>query len=365
MLAKLFPTFAKGRSPYAMQFSSKEQVLFAKRLSFLVSASVPLLESLHVLKEQSKSPRLTRLYDALIADVAAGQTLSSSLKKFQRAFGLFAVNIIKVGEMSGVLSQNLIYLADELKKRHELKRKIQGALIYPIIVSVATIGVAGVLTVYIFPKIMPIFISLNVELPLTTRALLWLSLFLQSWGLYVLVGIVVFVFAWTAALRALPPLRYAVDQLILRLPITGPIALYYNMTTIARTLGLMLKSGVVLSEAMRVVGETMENSRYRKLCLDIALEIQTGKRLSVLMQKYPRYFPPMMTHLIAIGERTGNLSGSLIYLADMYEADVDDMTKNLSNSIEPILMLVMGLIVGLVAVSVITPIYQVTQSLQR
>jgi type IV pilus assembly protein PilC len=130
-------------------------------------------------------------------------------------------------------------------------------------------------------------------------------------------------------------------------------------------MGLMLKSGVVLSEAVIVVGETMENSVYRTHLLAIAKEVQTGKRLSTLMQQHPRYFPAMMTHLVSIGERTGNLSGSLIYLADLYEGEVDDMTKNLSNSIEPVLMIVMGIIVGLVAVSIITPIYQVTQSLQR
>lgn len=365
-LKKYLPNLTKARgSVYSMRFSSRDQVLFAKRLSFLVSASVPLLESMYVLKEQATSGRMVRLYDALITDVAAGQTLSSSLKKFTRAFGHFAVNIIRVGEMSGVLAQNLIYLADELKKRHELRRKIQGALIYPIIVSVATIGVAGILTVYIFPKIMPIFISLHVELPITTRALLWLSLFLQNNGLYVIGCIVAFCIGWGVALRALPLFKYWVDRTLLHIPITGSIARAYNMTTICRTLGLMLKSGIVLSEAVIIVGETMENTHYRKLLAQVALEVQTGKRLSTLLEKHKRYFPPMMTHLVAIGERTGNLSGSLMYLADLYDGELDDMTKNLSNSIEPILMVVMGLVVGLVAVSVIAPIYQVTQSLQR
>ncbi|MEK7063832.1 MAG: type II secretion system F family protein [Patescibacteria group bacterium] len=351
--------------PRNTRFSAQEQVLFAKRLSFLISASVPLLESLHVLKEQAHARRMHALYDVLIADISQGQTLSSALRKFGRAFSAFAINIIRVGETSGVLAQNLIYLADELKKRRELRKKIQGALVYPIIVTVATVGVAGILTVYIFPKIMPIFISLNVALPLATRILLGLSLFLQNNGLWVFLGIIVFIVGFYTIRARFPVVRLATDRLVLMLPITGSIALYYNVTNVCRTLGLMLRSGIVLSEALVVVADTMENSVYRAICVEIAQGIQTGKRLSELMMKHKRYFPPMMTHMVAIGERTGNLSGSLTYLAELYESEVDDLTKNLSSAIEPVLMIVMGLLVGFVAISIITPIYQVTQSLQR
>ncbi len=346
-------------------FSISEQMLFAKRLSFLVGANVPLLESFHMLKEQARSSRLSKMYELIIRDVSNGQTLSSSLKKFGASFGVFTINIIRVGESSGTLSQNLMYLAEELKKRHLLRKKIISALVYPIIITVATLLIAGLLTVYIFPKIMPIFTSLRVELPWTTRVLLAISLFLKSYGIWVIMGIFVAGIGTVIAKRMLPPFRFFLDRFVLSLPLTGAVARAYNMSNYSRTLGILLKSGLPLSEALRVSAETIENQAYRRAARDVAEKSLAGKQLTDLLKKHEGYFPHMLHHMVGIGERTGNLSGSLLYLSDFYESEVDEMTRNLSSAIEPVLMIVMGLFVGFVAVSVITPIYEITQSLQK
>ncbi len=354
----------KERSP-RVRFSTGEQTLFAKRMSFLVGAGVPMLESLEILKDQARTRGATYLYTQIIADVSNGQFLSTSLAKFSRTFGVFAINIIRVGELSGTLTQNLVHLAEELRKKHALKKKVMGALVYPIIVTVATLGISILLTVYIFPKIMPIFASLNVTLPLTTRMLLALSNFLQSYGLWVFFGIIIFINAIIFARRLIPAFRFFLDGFILKLPITGKIALYYNMSNLFRTLSLLLSSGVTLSEAMKVTGESMENRTYRALCLQFSEGVLRGEKLSTNMATAPKRFPPMAYHMVGVGEKTGNLSQTLMYLSDLYEAEVEDLTKNLSSAIEPVLMVVMGLVVGFVAVSVITPIYEVTQHLQR
>jgi type II secretory pathway component PulF len=347
------------------RLSTQEQMLFAKRLSFLVGANVSLLESFHMLKEQTRNARIAYVYERIIRDIENGQFLSASLKKFGKTFSPFAINLIRVGELSGSLTQNLIYLAEELKKRNELRKKIIGALVYPIIITIATLGITGMLTVFIFPKIMPIFISLNVDLPITTKVLLWVSTFLSQYGLWVIAGLIASVVGIVFLYQKVSAMRFALDRAILALPITGPIARSYHMANFCRTTGLLLKSGLTLSEAIHIMKDTVGNVVYAQAIERAGKGIQAGKQLSGELQKEKNTFPHMMTHMIGIGERTGNLSGTLIYLSDLYESEVEDMTRNLSSSIEPVLMIVMGLMVGLVAVSVITPIYEITSKLSR
>jgi len=370
---------ATMRSPYArphtptrrpkqmvlfVRFPIKEQVHFAKRLAFLIGAGVSILDSLHLLRDQSRSSSRKYIYSEIIEDVTTGLFLSTSLQKFERLFGSFAINIIKIGESGGVLTQNLNYLADELRKKEELRKKVIGALIYPIFITVATLLLSGGLTVFIFPKVMPIFQSLSVTLPPTTVALLATSNFLAAYGLHLIAGVIAFIILFRVAVAYLPPLRFGVHRLVLHLPIFGKLIKYYYMTNFCRTLGLLLRSGVNIMEAVDITGDTLGNDVYRKECKALVETVMRGERISTYIAKRQALFPDFTAHLIAVGEQTGSLSDTLIYLSDMYESEVSDMTKNLSNSIEPVLMIFMGLIVGLVAVSVITPIYEVTQHLQ-
>jgi len=172
------------------RLSSKEQVFFIKRLAFLIRANVPILEGLYMVKDQTSSRRHVRIVSKVIDDISNGQSLAKSLGKFPHIFGDFGINIIKVGEHSGTLSQNLEYLADELKRRQELRRKVMGAFVYPAVVTLATLGITGFLMLYLFPKIMPIFSSLHMELPLSTKIVMAISTFLQHWGLTALGALV-------------------------------------------------------------------------------------------------------------------------------------------------------------------------------
>jgi len=351
-------------SLFAPRLSLRDQTLFAKRLSFLIKAGVPILESLHILKSQMRRGSV-KVFDRLIVDISNGQFLHTSLARFRRTFGDFAINIIKVGETSGVLGENLNYLAEELKKRNELRKKVIGSLVYPVFITIATIGVATLLTAYIFPKIMPIFSSLSVELPWTTRALIGVSDYLQSWGILTLILAVAVISLIIILHKTTEPVKSVIDRLLLKIPIIGKIMLNYNMANFCRTLGILLKGGMTVTQAVRVTGDTTHNWVYRKEAYVMADKIVSGKLVSNHLDAKPKVYPSLSAHMVAIGEKTGNLSETFMYLADMYEHEVDDMTKNLSSSIEPILMVFMGLIVGFVAVSVITPIYEVTKNLQR
>lgn len=330
-----------------------------------MKAGVPILDSLKILRRQTKSKARAKIFDKVIADVSNGQFLATSLKKLSHIFSDFAINIIKVGETSGSLDQNLNYLADELKKKHALKQKIVGAFVYPIFITTATVGLTVLLTVFIFPKIRPIFDSLHVVLPFSTRALIFTSDFLGSYGLYLLAGIVVFLTAFFISLKKSVKLHYFVDRIVLKIPLVGRITKSYNMANFCRTLGLLLKSGVRVTEALTITGDTTSNRIYKKECFHAAKGVLKGEKISKYLETRTMYFPDLMTQMVAIGESTGNLSETLVYLSELYEGEVDDLTKNLSSSIEPVLMIFMGLIVGFVAVSVITPIYEITQNLHR
>jgi type II secretory pathway component PulF len=356
------PSFSFS-NPLLVRFSAKEQTLFAKRMSFLIKAGVPIVECLLLIRTQTKSKGKAKVFDAVIADVTSGQHLSTSLGKFSRLFGDFAVNLIRVGEQSGILAQNLVYLADELQKKQALQRKVIGALVYPVFITVATIGVTAMLTAYIFPKLMPIFTSLHVELPLTTRAMIAASAYIRDWGLLTLLGLIVFGILFHLARVQSEGFRKFTDRLVLHVPFAGSIVRAYNLTNFCRTLGLLLRSGIKFTNAIEVTAQSTKNRVYRETCTQLSALVTRGEPISKGLAARPDLYPDILTHMVAVGERTGSLSTTLTYLGEMYESEVDELTKTLSSSIEPVLMIVMGLLVGTIAVSVITPIYDITQHL--
>lgn len=352
-----FASFSWGK------LSIKDQAFFAKRLSFLIKAGVPLLEALHMIREQTNNKRYAKVLDVVIEDVANGQSLSGSLNKFKNVFGDFAINIIAVGESTGILSENLNYLADELKKKQVLRKKVVGALVYPIFITIATLGITGLMTVYIFPKIMPIFASLNVTLPLSTRILVFTSNFLRHWGLVLILVIGIMIFGIMLAIKNNKKLHLFFDQCVLKIPFVGPMVQSYNLANISRTLGLLLKGGMTVSDALPITARSTANFVYRREFERLAVVVDRGEQLSSYLKNFRKLFPDILSQIISVGERSGNLPETLSYLSDMYEGEVEDATKNLSSLIEPVLMICMGLIVGFVAVSVITPIYGITQHL--
>ena len=349
---------------FIFHVSLQEQVIFFKNLSVMVKAGMPLLDSIRRLQTQTKSRSMRKILEHLTKEVANGQFLSASMEHFRNIFGNFAISIIRVGEASGILSENLNYLAEELKKRRALRQKVISALIYPIIIILATLGITTLLTVYIFPKILPIFKSLNVDLPFTTRTLIAASDFLINYGFYLALGIIAAIIAWWLILRVYA-IRFIHHRFILYLPLAGKISQNYNMANFCRTLGLLLRSDIKVVEALSITAKTLTNLVYRKEFEEISKEIASGNEISRHLERRPDIFPLMLSQLIAIGETTGNLSETLLYLSDFYETELDEITKNLSSVLEPLLMIVMGGVVGFIAVSIITPIYEVTQYIKK
>jgi type II secretory pathway component PulF len=346
----------------APRLSLKEQSLFTKRLAFLINAGVSIVEALHILRAQMVGGGQLVL-DQILKDVSSGLSLSRSFARFPKVFGQFAVHIIRIGESSGTLYQNLNYLADELKKRQALRRKIIGAFIYPVLITVATIGITIFLMVYLFPKITPIFTSLHATLPLPTRIVMAASSILIHSGLLIFFVLIVVVAGGVYAVKHSAMLQRFMEQVYLRMPILGTVMRSYNLANGTRTLGLLLQSGVPFSESLSVTGDTTKNRLYREAYNEMREVVVRGDKISTYLTEHKKLFPNMLTHMIAVGERSGTLSDTLVYLSEMYDGEVDDFTKNLSTLIEPVLMIVMGVLVGFIAISIITPIYSITQNL--
>lgn len=345
------------------RFSLKDQVFFAKRLSFLINAGIPAVEGLTVLREQMNSKGKARMLDLILLDVTNGQTLAKSFAKFPNVFSDFTIHIIKVGESSGTLSQNLEYLAEELKKKQILRRKIIGACIYPAFITAATLGITAFLMLYLFPKITPIFISLHTALPLPTRVVMSMSVFFQNHGLLVVGLLALLVFCFSVALQKSNIFHTEFDRAMLKVPVVGSMVQCYNIANVSRTLGLLLKSGVRLSEALSIAADTTKNLIYKQECKNLGDVVARGENISSHVRTKRNIFPDIFSHMVAVGEKSGTLSTTLTYLSEMYENEVDDFTKNFSTLIEPALMICMGLLVGFIAISIITPIYGITKNL--
>lgn len=347
------------------KLSIRKQTFFIKNLSFLIKSEISVVESINLIKIQTKKQKERMIYNCIISNLKNGRSLSGSLEACNGGFDGFTLNIVKAGELSGNLVDGLSHLANELKKKILFRRKIISALLYPFVITTATLGVTGFLIIYIFPKILPIFQSLGAQLPLSTKIIIILSNFMHLYGIYLLFGISIIVTTIKFSIKRNYKIKLIYDNILLHLPIVNKIIKNYNISNIFRTVGLLLNSNIPLSQTIVITYETIGNSCYQKSFHNISLGINKGKNISDLMYSYPDLYPDILCHMIATGEKSGNLPETFIYLSEFYENEFDDQTKNLSNSIEPLLMIIMGIIIGFISISFITPIYEITNTLKK
>ena len=328
----------------------------------MINSGMQILQSLELLKKQTKSKTFISIIDCLILDIKNGQFLSAGLEKYKDIFGDFFINLVRVGESSGTLSANLKYLAEELKKKEELQKKVKGALAYPAIIFLATVGITSIMIFFIFPKILPVLESINVELPLVTRVFIAMSNIIFDYGYYIGAGLLVLAVGLGLILR-INRIKLVWHGIIVSVPVIGDMVRAVNVIGFSRTLGLLLKAGIQIIEALNITANTLNNLVYRQEVMKIVEGVKRGDQISKYLDSNPKLFPPIFTQMVIVGENTGKLDESILFLADFYETELDESTKNLSTFLEPILLLVMGGIVAFVALAIITPIYKVTQTL--
>jgi type IV pilus assembly protein PilC len=353
---------AKSQRFFRLRLSMQDQIMFAKRLAVMVRAGVPILKALQMIRSQVRTKAAGHIFGKLAEGVERGQYLAAGMQNFKKIFGDFAINIVRVGEISGTLQDNLEYLAEELKKKQALRKKVISALIYPLFIIFATMGITLLLTLYVFPKVLPIFESFHTQLPFTTRALIAINNLFVKHYLILFGALAVLVTGWVLAGRR-PKIKLWMHRQIFRLPILGKLLQSYHLANLSRTLGILLKSDVLIVQAFKITADCSPNLAYRQQMSALAAKVSKGEKISIHLEQNPKMFPAITSQMVSVGEQTGHLSDSLLFLAEMYEAEVDELTKNLSSLIEPALMIFMGLVVGFIALSIITPIYGITQNL--
>lgn len=345
-----------------LSVSVDEQVLFAKELYIMTNAGLPLMQAIETISTQMKSPSFKKILSRIQKDINNGAFLWVSFNKFNKIFGSLFVNIIRVGEESGTLSSSLKYLADELKKRSEIKRKVVGALVYPMVIISLTVLISASMVFFIIPKIVPVFQSMNVKLPLTTRMLIGVSDFIVHQGHFLLLGIIVGFILFRFSLR-IKKIQYGVDYFLIIAPLFGDIVKQINVMNICRTFSLLLQSDIKIVEAATITTDTVDNLVYKEELEKITESLKKGNPISKELIANHRLFPDIMDNLVEVGEKTGDLIGNFKYLAEYYEAEVDNQIKNITVVIEPLLLVTVGVAVGFIAISIIAPIYSLTQTL--
>jgi type IV pilus assembly protein PilC len=346
------------------RLSVKDKMLFARHMDMMTRSGIQVLEALQILKRQTTNTAFIRVLDSLIADVKNGHFLAVGMERFRGIFGDFFINLVKVGETSGTLSENFKYLAEELGKKDELNGKIRGALAYPIILLFIALGMSAMMAFFIFPKIIPVFSSFGQDLPLVTRIFIAVSTFVTNYSVFIFGGIIAFVIAFWLILK-ISAVRYAWHRCILYIPVIGRMSTEINIVNFSRTVALLLRGGVKIVEALNIASGTLSNLVYQRQAKLIAESVQRGEPMSKYMIEHPEYFPSSFAQMSMVGENTGKLDETLVFLANFYEGELDGSTKAFANIIEPLMLLVMGGVVAFIALSIITPIYSITQSIQR
>ena len=343
--------------------SLTEKALLAKHLSVMQQAGLTVVESLSIIRESAKG-KMKKIISGIIKSVESGNSLSESLGRYPKVFSGIFVSSVYAGETSGTLSENLKNLAEQLQKEKELTSKVKGAMLYPAVVLAAAFVLGIAMTFLVLPKITPLFEGLKTDLPITTQWLISFSHFINDHGGALLIGIVVsiIVLIWLVKQKFSHPVTHWIT---LKVPIISKIVYNTNLARFSRSLGMLLKSGLNIEEALDVTQKTLNNYYYKKALQEVGDRVSKGTKIADNLKEFEKLFPKMTTRMIMVGEESGNLEDTLMYLANFYEVEVDNSTKTLSTAIEPVLLIFIGLVVGFLALSIITPIYNITGNIKR
>lgn len=347
------------------QATDLDRLLFTKYLSEMLKSGIPLDEAINTAKVQTKNSYFKKILSKIEESVSNGQTLAKALSKFPDAFGPLYISLVKVGEESGNLEANLGYLAIQIKKSYEFRKKVEGAMLYPGLILLSTFIAGGGLALFVLPQLVDLFKSLNTELPLSTKILLFVAQAMRDHG-FIIIGTILGVFIGLTILVQTPAVKPKWHRLLLMVPGLGNLIQNTQLSNLCRNLGLMLKSGIPLLPALKTECEATGNMVYKVYLKRLISAAESGRELSEEMRMHRfSFMPAIMTKMVGIGEKTGKLDETLIYLGDFFEEEVDEMTKNLSTIIEPVLLLIIGLVVGFVALAIISPIYELTGSIKK
>jgi type II secretory pathway component PulF len=336
--------------------SKKDVVIFTRQMATLVDADVPLIEGLHTMIRQIEKESFRRIITAVAASIEGGASLSVALSEHSKVFGKFYVSLVRAGEVAGKLQATLTYLADYLERSSNLDSKIRGALAYPAFVLFALIVVTIIMVTTVLPQLLSIIKDAGVQdLPFVTKILIAVTNFVNQYILFILLvvigaGIGLFYYVKT------PNGRSNFDNFKIQVPQFGKVVRNFYLARIAETLSTLIKSGVPILEGLTITSDVVGNVIYKDIILEARDNIQGGGTVSEVFERY-KEFPPLVTSMLAIGEKTGRTDFMLENIFKFYKAESENEIQNLSTLIEPVLILLLGLGVGVLVAAVLLPIY--------
>ena len=342
------------------KITSRDVTSFTRQLSTMINAGLPITESLHILRNQSKGS-MQKVVATLLADIEGGESLSKALSKHQKIFTPTYVALVKSGEIGGVMDDVLSRLSDNMEKQQEFKGKVKGALIYPAIVVIGMFVVGLVMMIFVIPRLTSLYSDFNAELPLPTKILIGIStLLIRFWPFLLVLG--GFGFYGFMLYRKTPKGRMKTDELIFKIPIFGNLQRQIILTDITRTLSMMVGAGVSILEALNITAEVVDNVVISSALNDASKQVEKGFPIAFSFARHPEAFPYILSQMVAVGEETGKMEEVLKKISHVFEVESDEMVKGLTSAIEPLIMVVLGLGVGFLVIAVILPIYNLTSS---
>ncbi len=337
-------------------------VIFTRQLSSMILTGLTLLESLTILKKQSNNPAMSSIIDDLIADVSEGASFSRALAKHPETFTEVYIALVKAAETGGLLDKVLARLAENLERSEDMKKQIRSALFYPFIIVIGMVGVIIVMNIFVIPQLGNLYDSLNLELPFSTQLVLSMSKIFTTFFPLVIVGAIGGFFLLRRFQRTEAGMR-TIDKIKIKIPVIGKIIELSIVDEVARTLSLLIASGSSIIQSLNITSQVAGNYHYRHAITASSILVEKGVPLSTALDNQ-NIFEPIVIQMVKVGESTGKMDESLLKLAEYFERDMNLKIKTLTTSIEPILIVTLGLSVGFLIFAVITPIYSLITQIQ-
>ncbi|KKW45487.1 MAG: hypothetical protein A3A43_00820 [Candidatus Liptonbacteria bacterium RIFCSPLOWO2_01_FULL_56_20] len=338
-----------------------DMVVFTRQLATLLEARLSLSKALATLYDQTRNAALREAVFQISQDVDSGLSLSQALERQREIFSEFFISMVRSAEVTGTLDQVAGFLADFTEREATLVSRARSALIYPMIVVALFVAVAGIMITFVFPQIQPVFEQADVPLPLLSQMLISAGVFINRFWLAIVLALVVVALIVLDYFRT-PEGRSVLDDMKIRLPIVRKVYLPLTVTRFASAATILLKGGIPVAQAMEIAGETVDNVLYRDVLHEVSRDIREGVPLSEAIAKHANYFPVVVSQMVAVGEATGQLDQMLTRIATFYGRESDMVVNNLVDLIQPVLMVGIGVLVGILFASILLPLYQLTAS---
>lgn len=339
-----------------------QKIFFVANLRVMLKSGISLARALNTLVLQTENKKFKKILGAISHNVEKGKSFSQSLSGYTQIFDELFINMIKAGETSGKLEDSLTRLYIQMKKNYDLRAKIRGALIYPVIILIAMVAISIGMMVFVIPRFTPLFEEVGATMPLATRLLIRTSNFIVNHGILTTIILLIIIISFSQFIK-IKKGKYYFDLILLNLPVISPIIKKINLAVFARTLSSLIKTDIPIVQTMQITSRILNNELYREALFQASEKIKKGAATREIIKNYPHLFPPVVIQMVAVGEESGSLDNILEELAVFYEDEVSQIMNNLPSIIEPIVILVLGIGVAWMAIAVIMPLYSLSQAI--